>query len=354
VSFSLIRLTPLAVLLAVALTASAAPAQFTAAGGVTAPAVIPPPVLNYGGGYPGYGYGYGTQWMQNPYEGYLNGAANLTTANAQYQQTIQQAKLTRQEAIRSTYQTRRAGIEERQYELSMMPDPEKIRQEQMMRSLERSRNNPPAVDIWSGRALNDLLRTIRDAQSRGANGPDVPLSPEVIRHVSFTTGTTRGGPGLLKDGGKLTWPYALRTSDFADERKKVDEQMEQAVRQAQSGQVSADLLDGIGASLKEMERSIDARALQLTPDHYIQATRYLRELKDSYRVLQQSDVAKYFKPAWTPQGSTVAELVRQMTQEGLNFAPAVSGDETYYTSLHRSLVDYDMGIAQLTATAPRR
>jgi hypothetical protein len=50
----------------------------------------------------------------------------MTTANAQYQVTIQQAKLLRQEATRSAFQTRRAAIEERQYEPSLMPDPEKI------------------------------------------------------------------------------------------------------------------------------------------------------------------------------------------------------------------------------------
>jgi hypothetical protein len=40
-----------------------------------------------------------------------------------------------------------------------------------------------------------------------------------------------------------------------------------------------------------------------------------------------------------------------MTQQGLRFAPAVSGDESYYTSLHQSMVDYDLGImAQLSTT----
>jgi hypothetical protein len=73
--------------------------------------------LGGAGLYGGYGlaggYGiYGTQWMMNPYEGYLSGASSLTNANAQYQVTISQAKLLRQEAIRSAFQTRRAAIEQ--------------------------------------------------------------------------------------------------------------------------------------------------------------------------------------------------------------------------------------------------
>ncbi len=44
--------------------------------------------------------------------------------------------------------------------------------------------------------------------------------------------------------------------------------------------------------------------------------------------------------------ATVAELVQQMTRQGLRFAPAVSGDESYYTVLHRALVDYDNSVSQ--------
>lgn len=357
-SFTTIRPAPLLVALSIGVAALPAQAQFSGVAGITAPAVIPRPVFNYRGyGYRPYGRGWGwgaTQWMQNPYEGYLNGAANLTNANAQYQLTIQQAKQAQEEARRSALRTRRETIEERRYEMSLMPDPEQIRQEQMMKSLQRSRNNPPLTDIWSGTALNDLLRSIQTARSSGANGPDVPLSPEVVQHINLTTGSTYGGTGLLKNGGKLSWPYILRQSTFATERGQLDQQIQMAVRQAQSGEVAVELLNDIGASLKQLETAIDARVQDITPTQYVQATRYLRELKESYKVLQQSDVAKYFRPNWTAQGSTVGELIRQMTQQGLRFGPAVSGDESYYTSLHRSMVDYDIGINQLTATAPRR
>ncbi len=285
-----------------------AAAQFGISGGLTAPVVLPAPRLGYGGygrygGRRGYGvYGFGTQWMQNPYQGYLNGAASLTTANAQYQQTIQQAKLTREEARRSALQTRRATLEEREYERSLLPDPEQIRQKQMMKSLERSRNNPPSTDIWSATALNDLLRAIQTAQTRGTSGSDVPLSPEVLKHINTTTGKSYGGVGLLRDGGKLTWPSVLRQSMFDAPRKRMDELLPQAVKQARAGAVNADTLNDINATLKDLQRIIDAGAAEeLTPTQYIAAARYLRELKESARVLQQDDVAKYFQPEWTPR-----------------------------------------------------
>jgi hypothetical protein len=349
VSFSVLRLTPLFVALVTGFAALPARAQFTAAGGLIAPVGFHRPLVGYGGlGFNGLGL------MQNPYEGYLNGAANLTTANAQYQLTIQQARLEREKSRRSALQTRRDTLAERQYELSLMPDPEKIRQDELARALQRSRNNPPQTEIWSGKALNDLLRGIQTTQSKGSLGQDVPLPPDVLKHINLTGGVITGGTGLLKDGGKLTWPYVLRQSMFASDRKPLDEQMRKAVKEAQSGEVSVEVLNDLGASLKQLEGAVDARVADLTPSQYIQAMRYVRELKESYKVLQQSDVAKYFRPAWTAQGTTVAELVRQMTQQGLRFGPAVSGDETYYTVLHRALVDYDGGSTQLTATAPRR
>lgn len=347
---TLIRLSPWSAVLATAFLVAPAHAQFNGGSGAANP-------MAYGGYGPNYGYGanpgYGYT-RQTPYQGYMNGAANITTANAQYQMTIQQAKQEQEKARRSALTTHRATIEERQYEQSLQPNPEEIRQKELQFNLQRARNNPPSSEIWSGTALDDLLAAIKDGQSHGLAGPEVPLSPDVVRHINLTTGTTYGGVGVLRDDGKLTWPAVLRKTDFDKGRQTINEQMQQAVTQARGGEVDATLLDGIGGSLKDLQAEIDAQVQVLSPTQYVQASRYVRELKSSYQVLQRSDVAKYFQPKWTAQGATVAELVRQMTQQGLHFGPATSGDEPYYTSLHRSLVDYDIGIAQLSGGVAHR
>ncbi|HTU20988.1 MAG TPA: hypothetical protein VMG10_23250 [Gemmataceae bacterium] len=302
-----------------------------------------------GGGRGGYGYGF----MQNPYQGYLNGAAAVTTANARYRLTIQQARLLREQARRSALLTRRATLEEAAYERAMRPQAEQLREEQMQKDLERSRHNPPLVEIWSGGALNNLLSDIQKTQTDGLGGlgaADSSLSPDILKHLNVTTGTTYGGIGLLRDGGKLTWPYALRQSKpFDPERKRLDKLLPQAVKQAHAGPVGTALLNNIRSTLKKLEDALDAEVNNLTPGDFTAASRYLREVKDSLQVLEQNDVAKYFSLAWKPKGATVSELVQQMTREGLHFAPAVSGDESYYTSLYRALVNYDLSVAQLTA-----
>jgi hypothetical protein len=315
------------------------------AGAYTGPAMYPPPAPA-SGGYNPWGWGWGAS---NPYEGYLNGAANVTLANAQYQMITQQARLVREQANQSHLDTRRKTMEQRAYELAMRPDPEEERQKDLYRALNRARNNPPAVEIWSGDALNGLLTAIQSAQSRGIKGPLVSLPPDLVRHVNVTPGVTRGSTGLLKGGGNLPWPFVLRQPTFDSERAAITKPLTEAVRQAHSGEVNVTTLNDLDAALKQFQANVDARIADLTPDQYVQAARFLRELRGSFNVLKQSDVAKYFSPQRTAQGNTVAELVAHMTANGLRFAPAVSGDEPYYTVLHRALVTYDDGIATLVA-----
>jgi hypothetical protein len=319
------------------------------AGAYTGPAMYPMPAPSSGGNFGGFnpwGWGWGSG---NRYEGYLNGAANVTLANAQYQMINQQASLVREQARQTSLDTRRKTIEQRQWELAQQPDPEEERQKDMYRALNRARNNPPSVEIWSGDALNSILTALQGAQLRGIRGPLVPLSPDLLRHINVSTGVTRGSTGLLREGGKLSWPFILRQPMFNANRAAIEKPLTAAVRQAPSGEVDVTTLNNLDAALNQFQTDVDAKIADLTPDQYVQASRYLRELRGSFNVLKQSDVAKYFSPTATAQGNNVAELVAHMTNNGLRFAPATSGDETYYTALHSALVAYDNGIAQLVA-----
>jgi hypothetical protein len=316
------------------------------AGAYTGPAMYPPPAPSSGGGYNPWGGGFGAGSRA---EGYLNGAANVTTANAEYQMINQQARLVREQANQTHLDTRKKTIQERQWELAQTPDPEEERQRDMYRALNRSRNNPPAVEIWSGDALNSMLTAFQSAQSRGVRGPRVPLSPDVVKHINVTTGVTRGSTGLLKAGGKLSWPFVLRQPNFDGDRSAIEKPLAAALREAPSGEVSVATINALSGGLKQCQADVDAKIVDLTPDEYVQATRYLKELKGGLNVLKQSDVSKYFSPNSAAQGNNVAELVAHMTANGLKFAPAVSGDEPYYTTLHSAMVAYDNGIATLVA-----
>ena len=89
--------------------------------------------------------------------------------------------------------------------------------------LARARNTPPADEIASGQALNELLTNIQRIQARDAiSGNSVPVEPETLGHINVTTtDDLRGSNELFKPGAFSKWPSLLSGDSFADDRKKV-------------------------------------------------------------------------------------------------------------------------------------
>ncbi len=301
------------------------------------------------GGYGGWGVLGGGTGMGR-FGGYMQGAANVTVANSQYQLTTQQARIVREQANREAILTRRSTQDQMEYERARWLeriDPDTQRQKDQERALRRSLNDPPSAEIWSGDALNALFKDIQNAESAGVRAPSVPLDPEWLAHINLTTGTTStAGVGMLKDLTRFNWPLVLKKSAFEGDRKQIEAMTRQAVSQAPSGNIDADLLDKLNEAVGNMEEHAKNMAQDMTPTQIVQSTRYLHELKDSLKVLQDPNVANYFNNKWQARGSTVAELVANMTSQGLRFAPAAAGDEPSYTSLHRAMVTYEDRLRQ--------
>jgi hypothetical protein len=301
-----------------------------------------------GGGYPFGGGGYG----MGRYGGYMQGAANLTVANAQYNLTTEQARIVREQANREHLLTNRATMEERQYESDQWQkrhDPDTIRQQDQERSLQRSLHNPPETEIWSGVALNALLKDIQNATSNGVSAPPVPLNSATLAQINLTDGTNYNGVGMLKDLTKFNWPLVVRKEAFAQDRQQVEEMSRKAVSQVMSNSLDPDLLDKLNDAVATMKNDVDTAAPNMTPTQYIQASRYLGDVKQSLKVLQDPNVANYFNKKWTAQGNTVGDLVQNMTGQGLKFAPAAPGEEASYTALHSAMVTYIDRLRQFAA-----
>jgi hypothetical protein len=301
------------------------------------------------GPYGQNGYGiYGTQWMMNPYQGYLQGAGDITRANAEYYSTIQQAKLTRQEAIRSSIQTRRAMIEEAEWERAHMPDPEKIRQQDLERKLNRARNNPPLQDVWDGVSLNDLLRHLIAQQGQGAKGPSVPLSEETLDHINLTVGGTRSNAGLLKNSAELQWPLSLQRELFKDPRDNLNSLMRAAFKSASSGnKPESSTISDLRHNYDKLKKTLSSNVDQLSPDEYIEANRYLTDVSKAIDALKSASVVHFFDGSWKAKARDVAGLVQYMREQGLWFAPASPKDHAAYVSLYYSLASFDRGMQRI-------
>jgi hypothetical protein len=308
--------------------------------------------LNQGGfrSYPGYYpsnpyYPSDNSYPSNndPFGGYLSGAADAIRSQGQFQIDYQKAKLTKEQAEQAKIETRRKSFDEWLYERAHRPTYEDERERLLQEKIRRSRNDPPPGEIWSGKALNDLMVGIRRMQAQGIQGPTVPLDPAMLKQINVSagaTGTGTGSIGLLREGGKLYWPLPLKRSAFEEERRKVDQLTAQAYRQAGSGSVSAGTLEDLTAAVDTLQSELKRNISKVSANDYIKAKRYLNQLESTVKMLDSPNVSKYVTGTWAAKGATVAQLTANMTREGLIFAPATQGDEAAYRALHSALVQY--------------
>src|SRR5262249_41598278 len=149
------------------------------------------------------GYGYWPGYYANygdPYGGYLNGAANVITAQGGFLNQTQEAYLKKEQVRAAQLDNRRKAFDEWRYEKSLTPTLEEKPEEERIQKVRRSRTNPPLTEIWSGKALNDLLTSLQLLEAAGIPGPTVYLNQELLPHINVTTGTTTAGLGVLKNG----------------------------------------------------------------------------------------------------------------------------------------------------------
>jgi hypothetical protein len=273
----------------------------------------------------------------------------VISADGQARIAYTQASLLNEQVRQARLDTKRKALEEWLYERDITPTTEDERERSQWEQLRRSRNNPPFTEIWSAKALNDLLDSIRKSYSAIQQGPVVPISSGVLPRINYTSGATTLGAGLLKVGGQLTWPDALQDSGFDKLRTSTNDLIAKAIEEGtKTGQVPGRMVREITTNLNALDQQVSTltRSADLNPDDAILSMRFLRELRQSCQVLRQPNVAQYFAPSNKPDASNVAGLIDQVNNRGLRFAPAVSGDEEAYNSLYQALVVYEVNLAQ--------
>lgn len=288
-----------------------------------------PPPYPY---YPGYTY--------DPYGGYLSGGADVINAQGQFMVSTQQAYLMREQVRQARIESRRKSFDEYLYERERRPTLEDERERARLENLRRSRNDPPITEIWSGKALNDLLLAIQQQQAQGRRGPTIPLDEETLKSINVTTGANTGSLGVLRDNGRLHWPLELTRSDYEQERRRLDDLAAKAYRQATDGTVDPNVLQEMNNAIDSLQTRLRRSVADVSPSDYMKARRYLSDLDSAVRVLEDPNASKYANRKLAAKGGTVSDLVSEMTNQGLRFAPAVAGDEGAYVALHRALASY--------------
>jgi len=303
----------------------------------------------YSGGYdPPYQYNppyFG--YRQDPMNGYLTGVASVTSATGQYWKDIQSARLTREEAHRSAFETARKRLELQRWAEAQKPKTQDIIDATVRSDLDRARRDAPMTEVVSGKSLNDLLNNVRKL-GRLSRGPNISLEEDTLKHVNLTSPAVSGNVGMLKDGGKITWPLSLQEKQFEDLRTRLARNIEQAVEAIKTdrdGKVEPRLMRDIEADRRALAEMVKNSQDDLTIGQYLEAQRFMGQLSAAVSALKDPQVKKYFSNTWNAKGKTVAELMEHMKTEGLNFGAAGPGDEAAYMALYYALREFESGLA---------
>ena len=255
-------------------------------------------------------------WPYSNPGSYLQGAASVIDAQGRYLISTQQAFLIREQVRAAQLDNRRRIFDQHRYERANSPTLEEQREFRRQQEFWRSWNDPPLTEIWSGKALNDLLVALQRAQGKQSyGGPTVPLAPDIVQRINVTSGVS-GSIGLLQQPDDLRWPVPLQRATFDQERKEIDKLAPQVVKQAAAGKVDATALDTLNQSIARLRSRLRDNVHEMSSTDYVQALRHVNQLRDSARALQSPAAANFFS-AWTLTARDVGELIEQMTQKGL-------------------------------------
>jgi hypothetical protein len=326
-----------------------APNQTSAFSGVAAPlgaGYVPPAA--YPPAYPGYP----PYQVLGPAGSYLSGASDVISSQGQFLVSKRQSEVIKEQAEQAKLDTKRKAIEEWQYEQAIAPKLSEVQAKAQQEGYMQALGNPSEARIWSGEALNTLLRTVQQPGAAGGRAPSIPIDPDMVSKLNFTDGTNRGNLLFFSKGPKLEWPFVLRDPRFKDERDRVEALTAAAIRQAGAGEIDFGTVKDLQNTTNKMLDDLKDRIDDVTPSDYVKSKRFLNDLYKASHALGDAGAAKALAKKDLPPVGTVDQLVAMLTSQGLRFAPASTGNEAAYTSLYQSLRAFSVGSSHMVAQSP--
>jgi len=189
-------------------------------------------------------------------------------------------------------------------------------------------------------------------------GPQIDLTDVDLDRIQVS-GRDGGNVGLLKNAGRsgdlvMNWPAALEGKAFENWQPELTRNLSEAVNALKKGESpSKAKLQDIENLWSKMNEKLNDRetADELSPSQYIEAMRYMRQVKQAINALRSPNAKNYFDSTWKAQGRTVSELMDNMQKNGLEFGSAAPGDEAAYAALYDALRAYEGGLHSALKTS---
>lgn len=195
-----------------------------------------------------------------------------------------------------------------------------------------------ADEIAAGNALNEVLKDIVRAESKGASGPSAYIPPLLLKDMRFAGSPTADLFNFARNG--LVMPGAFEARALAEERTDLANAFAAVAETVRAGKSpDAERVARLEAALRELETASAPVLKDLAAGDAEQAKRFLAQLGGAIKALKGGSTG-LIVPAWSSEGLTGADLVKHMTKYKLQFGPAPRGGEGSYETMHDNLTAY--------------
>jgi hypothetical protein len=303
----------------------------------------PPVVVNpYGaGGYNPY---------YNPYMSgmgggsVLYGQAELLKGYGTAIISQEQTRILREQAMQARIDTARRRFDFDLYVKANTPTFADEQKRIAKNTLKRIQVSSNPVEIANGKALNILLDDVRTFPLKKVSGLEaILLSDDVLKQLNVTTKSV--GVGLLRNGGKFTWPVALVDNVPPDQLQAIEARVKTAATNAANGKIDGQILADIGQRMDEIKRVLMKKVDEIPVGRYLDADRFLSDFRDARQGIEEGQMAVQDKfNRFVQGGKTIQEVADYMVANGLRFAPSTVSDEAGYRALHSALVAFDIAL----------
>jgi hypothetical protein len=292
------------------------------------------------GGYGGYG-GYG--WVPDYNADFLRGTADVISSSGSLLIRQQQSRLIQQQVEAAKLENHKRLWDQWLYERYNMPTLQDERERWNQLATRRALTDPPTTEILTGGTLNQLLQTLKNK----TNGKPIPIDENILKQINVID-PNGGNLGVLKpakEGNGLNWPQPLRGEAYSDEIKKVNQRVVELLKQAEfKGEVDAGALQNLATAIAKLKDKVQASQGEMTLMDQIQAKRFLNQLENARYALGQPKAADILTGKLAPKGKTIPELLTNMRDSGIMFAPSTNGDEAAYVALYNALQSYALSV----------
>lgn len=292
------------------------------------------PYLFPGLGLGGPGFGEGQMLM---------GSADVMRAYGSVINQQETARILRQQAEQAKLETRKKAFDLEMYIKANTPTYTQEQERIAKNTLRRIQTHSLPGEVVNGKSLNYLLDDLRKFPNKKIALEPISLSEGVLTNLNVTK--TTFGLGILREDGRVSWPVALQERMSVKQRKDLDEQLKDLVKNAYRGQLDANVLSNVRAETDKMREDLGKRVNDIPTPQYMDAKRFLQEFSEACTALEKGEApiqAKFQR--FIEGGKSVQEVVDYMVSTGLRFAPATAADEPAYRAVHAALATYDIAM----------